>query len=63
MSDDFSLRPELGDYVVVGAGSRVLGWASLSDNGMVDANSVMLRSVPPSRAVARIPAREVHSSK
>ena len=58
-----SFRPELGDYVVVAAGARVLGGAFLGDNGMVDANSVTLLSVSANAAVAGIPTREVHSSK
>ena len=64
MSYDLSLRPELGDYVVVGAGAKVLGGISLGDNVRVGANSVLLRSVPANSTVAGIPAREVaHSSE
>jgi serine O-acetyltransferase len=62
MSYDLSLRPELGDYVVVGAGAKVLGGISLGDNVKVGANSVLLKSVPANATVAGIPAREVHSS-
>jgi serine O-acetyltransferase len=61
MSYDLSLRPELGDYVVIGAGAKVLGGISLGDNVKVGANSVVLRSVPANATVAGIPAREVHS--
>ncbi len=63
MSFDPALRPELGDYVVVGAGAKVLGGISLGDNVRVGANSVLLRSVPANATVAGIPAREVHSSE
>lgn len=63
MSYDLSLRPELGDFVVVGAGAKVLGGISLGDNVKVGANSVLLRSVPANATVAGIPAREVHSSE
>jgi serine O-acetyltransferase len=62
MNYDLSLRPELGDYVVVGAGAKVLGGISLGDNVKVGANSVLLRSVPANATVAGIPAREVRSS-
>jgi serine O-acetyltransferase len=62
MTYDPSLRPELGDYVVVGAGAKVLGGISLGDNVKVGANSVLLRSVPANATVAGIPAREVRSS-
>jgi serine O-acetyltransferase len=63
MKYDLALRPELGDYVVVGAGAKVLGGISLGDNVKVGANSVLLRSVPANATVAGIPAREVHSSE
>jgi serine O-acetyltransferase len=63
MSYDLSLRPELGDYVVVGAGAKVLGGICLGDNVKVGANSVLLRSVSANAIVAGIPAREVHPSE
>jgi serine O-acetyltransferase len=63
MSYDLSLRPELGDYVVIGAGAKVLGGISLGDNVKVGANSVLLKSVPANATVAGIPAREVYSSE
>ena len=51
------------DYVVVGAGAKVLGGITLGDHVKVGANSVLLRSVPANATVAGIPAREVHSSE
>jgi serine O-acetyltransferase len=63
MRYDPSLRPELGDFVVVGAGAKVLGGISLGDNVKVGANSVVLRPVAPNATVAGIPAREVLSSE
>ena len=63
MTYDMSLRPELGDYVVVGAGAKVLGGITLGDNVKVGANSVLLRSVSANATVAGIPAREVHASE
>jgi serine O-acetyltransferase len=63
MKYDSALRPELGDFVVVGAGAKVLGGITLGDNVRVGANSVLLRSVPANATVAGIPAREVHSSE
>jgi serine acetyltransferase len=61
MSYDLPLGLEPGDYVVVGAATRVLGGVSLGDNGRGDPNSVRLLYVPP--YAAGLPAREVHSSK
>ena len=63
MKYDLALRPELGDFVVVGAGAKVLGGITLGDNVRVGANSVLLRSVPANVTVAGVPAREVHSSE
>jgi serine O-acetyltransferase len=61
MGFDRALRPEIGDYVVVGAGAKVLGGISLGDNVRVGANSVLLRSVSANATVAGVPAREVFS--
>jgi serine O-acetyltransferase len=63
MKYDPALRPELGDFVVVGAGAKVLGGISLGDNVRVGANAVLLRSVPANATVAGVPAREVQSSE
>jgi serine O-acetyltransferase len=63
MNYDLALRPELGDYVVVGAGAKVLGGISLGDHVKVGANSVLLQSVPANATVVGIPAREVELSE
>src|ERR1700733_2925135 len=63
MKYDLALRPELGDFVVVGAGAKVLGGITLGDNVRVGANSVLLRSVPADVTVVGVPAHEVHSSE
>lgn len=52
-------RPEVGDSVVLGAGSKILGGITIGDNVIVGANSVVVRSVPPNKTVAGIPAREI----
>lgn len=63
MGFDRTLRPELGDYVAVGAGAKVPGGISLGDNVRVGAKSGLLRSVPANAIVAGVPAREVLSSE
>ena len=63
MRCDSALRPEHGDFALLGAGAKVLGGITLGDNVRVGANSVLLRRVPASVAVSGVPAREVCSSE
>ena len=63
MAYDMALRPRLGDFVVVGAGAKVLGGISLGDNVKVGANSVLLQSVDANTTVAGVPARQVQASE
>jgi serine O-acetyltransferase len=63
MRYDPTLRPELGDFVVVGAGAKVLGGISLGDNVSVGANAVLLQSVPAGLTVAGIPARVINAAE
>ncbi len=59
MRFDRSLRPELGDNVVIGAGAKVLGGIRIGDNAIVGANAVVLDSVATHSTVAGIPARNI----
>lgn len=61
MAFDASLRPTVGDYVTLGAGSKILGGIHLGDYVVVGANSVVLASVASNTTVAGIPAREIRS--
>jgi serine O-acetyltransferase len=56
---DCRLRPEVGDNVVLGAGSKILGGIHIGDNVTVGANSVVLDSVEADSTVAGIPARQL----
>jgi serine O-acetyltransferase len=49
--------PIIGDDVILGAGSMVLGGVEIGDGVTVGANSVVMESIPPHRVVAGIPAR------
>ena len=60
---DFRLRPEVGDNVVLGAGSKILGGIHIGDNVTVGANSVVVDSVEPGSTVVGIPARRVSKER
>jgi serine O-acetyltransferase len=60
---DPALRPEVGNNVVLGAGSKVLGPVRIADNVTVGANSVVLHSVEANTTVAGIPARKIEVAK
>ncbi|HXR14990.1 MAG TPA: DapH/DapD/GlmU-related protein [Terriglobales bacterium] len=63
MGFDFRLRPEVGDNVVLGAGSKILGGIHIGDNATVGANSVVLDSVEADGMVAGVPARMVSKQR
>ena len=48
--------PIIGNDVILGAGSKVLGGVEIGDRVMVGANSVVMESVPPDKVVGGIPA-------
>lgn len=52
-----SLRPDIGDFVTLGSGCKVLGAVSIGSNVVVGANAVVTRSIHPNSTVAGIPAR------
>jgi serine O-acetyltransferase len=56
---DCRLRPEIGDNVTLGAGSKILGGIHIGDNATVGANSVVVDSVEPNSTVVGIPARKI----
>ncbi len=52
-------HPTIGNNVVIGSGSIVLGAITVGDNARVGAGSVVVRSVPPGATVVGVPARLV----
>ncbi len=52
-------HPTLGNNVVVGSGSIILGAIAVGDNARVGAGSVVIRPVPPGATVVGVPARLV----
>lgn len=59
MGWNIQLRPELGDNVTLGAGSKILGGIYLAQNVTVGANAVVLQSIEPFSTAVGIPARVV----
>lgn len=56
---DCRLRPEVGDNVTLGAGSKILGGVRIGDNATVGANAVVVDSVEANCTVVGIPARRL----
>jgi serine O-acetyltransferase len=55
-------HPTLGENVVVGAGSKVLGNIEIGNNVRIGAGSVVLRDVPSDCTVVGVPGRIVYRS-
>jgi len=52
-------HPTLGNNVVVGAGSKLIGAITIGENVKVGAGSVVVTSVPPNATVVGVPGRVV----
>ncbi|MEF3303387.1 serine O-acetyltransferase EpsC [Paenibacillus sp. GYB003] len=52
-------HPTLGNNVVVGSGSKVIGSFTVGDNSKIGANAVVLKEVPPNSTVVGNPGRIV----
>jgi len=50
-------HPTLGDNVVVGAGTKILGAIAIGNNVKIGANSVVLKPVPDNAIVVGVPGR------
>ena len=55
-------HPKIGNNVLIGAGAKILGNISVGKCSRVAAGSLVLKSVPPFKTVAGVPAKEVGSS-
>ena len=56
---DPAIRPNVGDGVTLGSGSKILGGIFVGDNVAIGANAVVLTSIPPDSIAVGIPARVV----
>jgi serine O-acetyltransferase len=52
-------HPTLGDNVIVGVGSKVLGAITIGDGARIGGGSVVLKDVPPHTTAVGVPARAV----
>ncbi len=52
-------HPTIGNNVVIGAGTKVLGAIKIGDNVKIGANSVVLHSVPENSIVVGVPGRVI----
>ena len=55
--DKYKRHPDLGDNVMVGAGSKILGPIKIGNNVKIGANSVVLKNIPSNTTVVGIPAK------
>lgn len=58
--DKYKRHPDLGDNVMVGAGSKVLGPIKIGNNVKIGANSVVLKNVLDNVTIVGIPGLEVN---
>ncbi len=56
-------HPTLGDRVVVGAGSKILGPITIGEDSRIGANAVVVRSVPPNAVVVGVPGQNIARTK
>jgi len=54
-------HPTLGNRVVVGSNSTILGAITIGDGARIGSNSVVVKSVPPGATVVGVPGRIVES--
>jgi serine O-acetyltransferase len=59
MKFDAVLRPIIGNDVMLGAGSKVLGGIEIGDGATIGANSLVLRPVAPKATVLGVPAKVI----
>ena len=56
-SYDESLRPSVGDGVVIGAGAKIIGGVVIGRNSVIGANAVVLEDIPCDAVAVGVPAK------
>ena len=54
-------HPDLGDHVVIGAGTKIIGPCKIGAYTRVGANSVVVKNVPPQSTVVGVPGKVIYS--
>lgn len=60
-SYDESLRPRIGNNVIIGAGAKILGGIVVGGNSVIGANAVVLHNIPDHTVAFGVPAKWAHS--
>tara|TARA_B100001996_G_scaffold381994_1_gene372680 strand:+ start:926 stop:1567 length:642 start_codon:yes stop_codon:yes gene_type:complete len=55
-------HPTIGDNVIIGAGSKILGPLNIGQNTKIGANSVVINDIPDNSTVVGVPGRVVGKS-
>lgn len=53
--------PEIGDYVFIGVGAKIIGKIKVGNKSAIGANAVVTKDVPESTTVAGIPAKIINN--
>jgi serine O-acetyltransferase len=53
-------HPTIGDNVVIGAGSKILGPFTVGENSKIGSGSVVTKKVPPNSVVVGVPGRVIY---
>ncbi len=56
-------HPTIGNNVMIGCGSKVLGNINIGDHVKIGSNSVVLKNIPPNTTVVGIPGRMIEKNK
>ena len=55
-------HPTIGNHVVLGAGSKIIGDILIGEHSVVGANAVVTKSLPPHSVVGGVPARPLNTN-